>query len=286
MIRARLTTTGAAVAIVFAIVAPAFAQGNSQGKGHKGSPPSGNALPTAAVAPVAGASPIAWLDDATLLPTGGVSLTISAMRWAGSDLSEVDVPVIDAAAAITRRVQIGVSVPRVVGGTDAGGPVGGLGTSYVSGKIALLDDTAPLKLAVSPMIRILGPGAAATLVDGESRMQFGLPVSAEVTQGTTRLYASTGVFTGSAWFIGGGIGAQATDRVGVSAALTRSWASAGLDGVPRNRLELSGGASYLLAPQIAVYGSLGQTIGTTPENGAGTTISGGVTFLVDTRSTK
>ena len=35
-----------------------------------------------------------------------------------------------------------------------------------------------------------------------------------------------------------------------------------------------------------VYGSLGQTIGTTPENGAGTTISGGVTFLVDTGSIK
>jgi len=286
MIRVRVTAPAAAVAIVFAIAAPAFAQGNSQGKGHKSSPPSKNALPTAAVAPVSGASPIAWLDDATLLPAGSVGLTISAMRWSGSDLSEVDVPVIDAAAAITPRVQIGVSVPRVVGGTDAGGPVGGLGTSYVTGKVALLNETAPFKLAVSPMIRILGPGAAATLVDGESRMQFGLPVSAEVTRGTTRLYASTGVFTGSAWFVGAGIGAQATDRVGVSAALTRSWASAGLDGVPRNRLELSGGASYLLAPQIAVYGSLGQTIGTTPENGAGTTISGGITFLVDTRSTK
>jgi hypothetical protein len=208
------------------------------------------------------------------------------MRWSGSDLSEVDVPVIDAAAAILPRVQIGVSVPRVVGGADAGGPVGGLGTSYVSGKIALLDDTAPVKLAVSPMVRILGPGAAATLVEGESRTQFGLPVSAEVTQGTTRFYASTGFFTGSAWFVGAGVGAQATNRVGVSAALTRSWASAGIDGIPRNRLEVSGGASYLLAPQIAVYGSLGRTIGTTPENGAGTTISGGVTFLVDTRSSK
>jgi len=286
MISARLTRPVAAVAIVFAIAAPARAQGNSQGKGHKSSPPSGNALPTAAVAPVTGASPIAWLDDATLLPAGSVSLTISAMRWSGSDLSEVDVPVIDAAVAIVPRVQIGVSVPRVVGGADVGGPVSGLGTSYISGKIALLNDAAPLKLAVSPMVRILGPGAAATLVAGESRTQFGVPVSAEVTRGSTRLYASTGFFTGSAWFVGAGIGAQATPRVGVSAALTRSWASAGVDGIPRDRLEVSGGASYLLAPQIAVYGSLGQTIGTTPENGAGTTISGGVTFLVDTRSTK
>ena len=286
MIRARLAARVVAAAVILAAAVPARAQGKSQSKGHKGSSPSETPLPTAAVAPVTGASPIAWLDDATLLPAGSLSLTISAMRWSGSDLSEVDVPVADVALAVTPRFQVGISVPRVVGSSDGLGPVGGLGTSYISGKIALLNDADGVKLAVAPMIRILGSGAAATLVPGESRAQFGLPVSAEVTRGTTRLYASTGFFTGSAWFVGAGFGAQATPRVGVSAALTRSWASTGTDGLPRNRLEVSGGASYLLTPQIAVYGSLGQTMATTPENGAGTTISGGITFLLDTRSIK
>lgn len=286
MIRAGLATRVVAAALVLAAAAPARAQGNSQGKGHKSSAPSESALPTAAVAPVSGASPIAWLDDATLLPAGSLSLTISAMRWSGSDVSEVDVPVADVAMAVAPRFQVGVSVPRVVGSSDGLGPVGGVGTAYISGKIGLLNGDDGVKLAVTPMVRILGTGAAATLLPGDSRMQFGLPVSAEISRGTTRLYASTGFFTGSAWFLGAGVGAQATPRVGVSGAITRSWASAGLDGVPRNRLELSGGVSYLLAPQIAVYGSLGQTIATTAENGAGTTVSGGVTFLVDTRSIK
>ena len=38
--------------------------------------------------------------------------------------------------------------------------------------------------------------------------------------------------------------------------------------------------SYLVRPQIAVYGALGRTIATTDDNGAGATISGGVTFLL------
>ena len=261
----------------------ASAQGKSQGKGHKSSAPSENALPTAAAAPIVGASPIAWLDDATIMPVGSMALTLSAMRWSGSDLSEVDVPIIDAAVAVAPRVQLGVSVPRVVGSSDLGG---GLGTSYISGKIALLNDPSGAKLAVAPMVRILGSDAAATLLPGEGRAQFGLPVNAELTQGTTRFYASAGFFTGSVWFVGVGAGLQPTPRVGVSAGLTRSWAPSGVDGVTRDRLEFSGAASYLLSPQIGVYGALGQTIGTTPENGAGTTISGGVTFLLNVLSTK
>ncbi len=276
----------ATAALLVSVAGSAHAQGNSQGKGHKGAAPSESSLPTATSAPITGASPIAWLDDATLLPAGSMSLTISAVRWSGSDLSEVDVPVADVAVAVAPRVQLGISVPRVVGGSDVGGPVGGIGTTYISGKIALLNDASGAKLAVAPMIRILGAGATASLLPGEGRTQFGLPVSAEVSRGSTRLYASTGFFTGSAWFVGVGAGMQPSPRVGVSAAVTRSWASTGADGLARDRLELSGGASYLLSPQIGIYGSLGQTIGTTPENGAGTTISGGVTFLVDTRSIK
>jgi hypothetical protein len=261
----------------------AFAQGNSQGKGHKSAAPSSSPLPTGAAAPLVGASPIAWLDDATILPVGSMALTLSAMRWSGSDISEVDVPIIDAALAVAPRVQLGVSVPRVVGSSDVGG---GLGTSYISGKIALLNDPSGAKLAVAPMVRILGSDAAAALLPGEGRVQFGLPVNAEISRGTSRFYASTGFFTGSVWFVGVGAAMQASPRVGVSAGLTRSWAPSGVDGVTRDRLELSGAASYLLSPQMAIYGALGQTIGTAPENGAGTTISGGVTFLFDVLSSK
>jgi hypothetical protein len=77
------------------------------------------------------------------------------------------------------------------------------------------------------------------------------------------------------WFAGGGAGVQATPKVGTSFSFTRSWVNGDTTSVSRDRQELSGGVSYLIRPQMAVYGSLGQTIATTDDNGAGTTISGG-----------
>jgi hypothetical protein len=137
-----------------------------------------------------------------------------------------------------------------------------------------------VKVAVSPMIEILGEGAVQALPAGESRLQFGLPVSLELTQGAARVFASTGFFSRGAWFAGGGVGFEATPRVGVSAAFTRSWARADVSGVTRDRRELSGGVAYSATPRLAVFGSLGHTIATTDENGAGATVAAGVTFLL------
>jgi hypothetical protein len=52
-----------------------------------------------------------------------------------------------------------------------------------------------------------------------------------------------------------------------------------LTGLSRDRRDLSGGASYVVRPQMAVFGSLGRTIATSDANGAGTTVGGGVAFL-------
>src|SRR5262249_51608279 len=273
----------ASAVVALAAVAPLQAQGpphNAKGSnGHKSKPPSNIPLP----GPANGASPLSWVDDASLLPPGMMSLTISAMRWSGTDLSEVDFPIVEASYGVTRRVQIGASVPRVVGGAD--GPVGGIGTSYVSGKIGILDE-AELKVAVSPIVEILGAGAVAALPAGESRYQVGIPVSLEVAQGSARMFAATGIFSRGAWFAGGGAGFQASPRVGVSMSFTRSWAPTDITGVNRDRRELSGGVSYFARPQIGIYGSIGHTIATTDENGAGMTISGGVSFYLNTRVTK
>jgi hypothetical protein len=276
--------------VMLAIGGRAQAQGNGKGGGngnpHNSSPPSSSALPNPGASPAVGASPLAWLDDATLVSPGSMLLTVSAMRWAGADLSEVDVPIVDASIGLSPRFQIAAIVPRIVGSADATEPVGGVGTSYFSGKVALLTGERRLKIAVSPMLEILGEGAAQGLAPGESRTQVGLPVSAEMRQGTGRVFASVGVFSRGRWFAGGGAGLQATPRVGLSVAFTRSWASDSTSGVLRDRRELSGGASYLVRPQLGVYGTIGRTIGTLDENGAGTTIGGGVSVLLTARAAK
>jgi hypothetical protein len=285
--------------MALAVAIPAAGQGKSgsaPGKNKpKSTPPSSNSstpapAPTTGSSPISmatGASPLSWVDDATLLPPGSVLLTVSVMRWSGTDSSEVDMPIVDAAFGLTKRVQVSATIPRVVGSADGTGPVGGLGTSYFSGKIALLDDP-QIRVAVSPLLEILGSGAVQYLPEGQSRYQAGFPVSIEVGQGRARMFGVTGFFTRGAWFAGGGAGFELTPRMGASMALTRSWATTDVEGVQRNRSELSGGVSYFITPQIATYGSIGRTIATSDENGAGTTVSGGVTFLlaVGTASSK
>src|SRR5438270_9680576 len=175
----RLSHTILAVALLmFALVAPIGAQSPTHNakssNGRKSKPPSSSPLPGSS-----SASPLSWVDDASLLAPGTMSLSVSAMRWSGADLSEVDFPIVDASVGITKRVQLSASIPRIVGSADAAGPVGGVGTSYISSKIALLTGQSDVKLAVSPVVAILGKVAGQALAPGESRLQLGLPISLE-----------------------------------------------------------------------------------------------------------
>jgi len=52
-----------------------------------------------------GATPFAWIDDASLLPSRRLSVSISTSFWHGTDLSEVDVPVVGVSLGVTDRVQ-------------------------------------------------------------------------------------------------------------------------------------------------------------------------------------
>jgi hypothetical protein len=268
-----------------AVSAPAIAQGNSQS--HKKNPPPSRSDLTApastSTATVGGTTPFAWIDDASLMDPGAVSIALSVVRWQGTDVSEVDVPVIDVSVGLAPRVHLTASVPRVVGSSDPSGAAGGVGTSYFSAKIALLNDAERnVKLSVAPMLEVLGRGVLQSLTSGERRVHFGLPASVEVNRGAARLYGGGGYFSRGVWFAGGGAGARASRKTFVSAGYSRSWRRA--DAVDlalsdRARNELTGGASYALQPNVSVFGSIARTIATLEENGAGTSVSGGVSFF-------
>src|SRR5260370_34566424 len=88
----------ASAVLVLAFSSPVQAQGNGKGKGNgpRSSPPSSSPLPglTAGSPTASGATPLAWIDDATVLAPGAMAVTISAMRWSGVDMSEVDVHIV------------------------------------------------------------------------------------------------------------------------------------------------------------------------------------------------
>ncbi len=277
------TVLAAGVTVTLA-AAPAFAQGNSQNHKKPKPAPSSNSLSASAPAGAVGgggftSAPFAWVDDATLLPAGSMAVGISTMRWSNGDLSEVDVPIVAGALGVSPRVQLSASVPRVSGTPDVDAS---LGTVFLSGKVGVYENQArQLKVAVSPTLQLLSPGVVEAL--GASRVQFGVPVSAELDRGQLRLYASTGYFSTGTWFGGAGATVTVTPKAAVSIGFSRAWRGSDVPDVPlsdRDRNELSGAASYSIAQRIAVFASIGRTIATLDENGAGTTIGAGLSVFL------
>src|SRR3989442_10493141 len=74
---------------------------------------------------------------------------------------------------------------------------------------------------------------------------------------------------------------ETSRKVTINGGFSRAWRGAtGLD-IPlsdRDRKEISGGAAYSLTPHLTAFGSIGTTVRTFDDNGAGTTLSGGVSF--------
>jgi hypothetical protein len=272
--------------MALAVAAPSFAQGKGVGKKPPKSaapPPSTSALssPTQTTSEaqlIGAASPFAWLDDASLIDAGSVWVGASMLQWYGGGASETIVPVIDAAVGLTPRVQMGVSVPRVAGG---------IGTTFFSAKIGLLNDDAhDVHVAVTPTLELAGGAVLSSLPAGQSRTQWGLPVSIHADRENLRVYASSGYFSPGIWYAGGGLSRAVGERLGVSGSFSRAWTTSspelGLTVSP-HRNELSGGASYALRQSIAIFGSIGRTLGTSIEDGAGTTISFGMSVTAAPR---
>jgi hypothetical protein len=280
----RVTTSALLVgAIAVLLPAASFAQGKSnQAHGHA-KPPSGSSLPGAAGgAAVSSAAPLAWLDDANLIEPGAMSFSVYATRWTGTDAAETCFPVFDVGVGVTRRLQFTASVPRIVGSSDAT-TTSSLGTTYFSAKYAAyINDALNLRLAVAPTLEVLGSRALGSLPPGGARAEFGVPVSLQFERGRSRIYTSAGWFSRGAWFTGAGAATGITTRVDLSASLSHSWTSpADVTVTPaRSRTELSGGASFAASRHLSLFGSVGHTIATTDENGAGATVAGGVSLYV------
>src|SRR5262249_62039478 len=116
------------------------------------------------------------------------------------------------------------SVPLVTGGTDPAGPLSGMGTSFFSLKIGVVDDHARgIKVSVAPTLELLGPGVAESLGSDVGRAQVGVPASVELDRGSYRVLGGAGYFSGGVWFTGGGGGGRARRRGCCSGAVGRAW---------------------------------------------------------------
>jgi hypothetical protein len=275
----------ASAIVALAFTTPALAQG--KGKGKDNTPPSRSDLSSSAGVSGVGATPFAWIDDASTVEPGSVWISASGLTWHGNGASEFDAPIVDAAIGLAPRVQLTASVPTSLGSGDPTGAAGGIGTAYFSAKIGVFQrKDRRLKVAVSPTLEVLSRGVLDSIGPGQRRAHWGAPVSAQFDRGRLRAYTGVGYFSRGVWFSGGGASFQARRKVFVSGTLSRSWRRDESGLVPigeRRRTDISGTISYVLRPQITASGSFGRTIMTLPQNGAGTSVSGGVSVFLPAR---
>jgi hypothetical protein len=226
-----------------------------------------------------------WLDDASLMTPGAGSVTLS-MGWYRSPLfHEFDAPIADGGIGLTRRIQFGFSVPYYHI-NEPGGPVfRGLGDLYLSSKVQLREPSAEhrgLGFAVTPVVEMLSsdPGEA------RKRFNWAAPLSVELQRSGWRVFGTAGYFSQGSVFASGAVEMALSERVTITGTLTQSHSTIEDDPavtlvLSRTRRDVSGGATYMVNPGVAVFGTVGRTISEQDANAASVVVSTGVSFNFD-----
>jgi hypothetical protein len=262
------------VLCAIAIATPALAQRRpqtppGQAKRAQQVPSTSGLVSTGAETDVAAASGRvrtlgAWLDDASVLAPGEAWLALSMSKWDMPVATGADAPVIDLSLGLTPRVQTSLTLPYFRISDRTGGTFRGLGDMYVSTKVILRDAAAhPIGVSIGPTLEILSDTSVAGT--GLRRVNWILPVNLERRFDVGRVYGSAGYFTRGVLFASGAYEYPVTDRLAVAAALTHAYATDAEAlseelGLGRRRVDLSGTASYAVAPALAIFGSLGRTV--------------------------
>jgi hypothetical protein len=279
-----------ALTVALVILSPAVVAAQGNGHGHayglnknQGSAPSAAGAPT--VTP-AGTTAVrhfgSWLDDASLLPEGQAALSFGFGYWRAPSYREFDVPSVDASLGLTRRVQVGASLPYFRANQPGGPLAHGVGDVYLSSKIQLRDPSSASHRAgfsIAPIVEVLSYAPE----PGASRVSWALPFSAELQREGWRVYGSTGYFSRGSVFASGAIEVAVADRAWLTGALTQSHVvndRPALDalGLARTRTDVSGGLAVALTPAWSVYGSLGRTLSRQDPDSATLVLSGGVSW--------
>ncbi|HSL24208.1 MAG TPA: hypothetical protein VK886_21920 [Vicinamibacterales bacterium] len=276
-----------------AVASPAFAQGKSLGKGRGAKAPQPPATSEQA-ATIAGTGVRhfgMWLDDASFLPKGKGWTTFGVGYWQSRFGHQWDLPSMDAGYALDRRVHVSVNAPYSHASYTDGYTSRGLGDTYLSAKVGIIDpdvEGRTFGLAVAPVVEILSSGSA---IEGESRVNWAIPVTVERRFPSFRVYGSGGYFSRGSVFGAGAIEVPLNDRIVVVATLSHSRSLsddplADALELGKSRYDLNGALMYVLTPTAAVFGSLGRTISRADANASTLAVSGGISLGFSTVRTK
>ena len=264
---------------------PAAAQGNghANASGHYKSTVTASTRDASSHPPTISGTGVrnfgSWLDDATVQDPGDAFVSLGFGFYKTPVFREIDAPSIDSGFGVTSRLQVGMSVPYYYATVPGDATVHGLGDMYLSAKYQLRPPSATKTgVAVIPILEVL----SVTPLTG-SRVQFALPVSIERQFTHWRAMGSAGWFSRGAVFGAGAAEMELSDKLWLTTGL--SWSYSTHDdplstalGFHRGRVDVSGGLTRALRPDVAIYANVGRTISARDDNSASFIFSTGVSF--------
>jgi hypothetical protein len=285
-----MRTIAVAVAFVALAAGPAAAQGHGKalGKGRAGPVTSGSATAAATASSTGVRQFGSWLDDASVLGTGNAWTAISFGHYRTPFSHQTDFPIADVSVGVTRRAQVGVTVPYYRLQLPDGSSLNGIGDMYFSTKLSIVDPHEKgrrVGLAVSPTVELLDTSATEA-----GRFGWGAPVSLEFRGKGYRVFGSTGYFSRGAVFGSSAVEIPVQERLMITTALSVMRAInndpvADTLQLPKTRTDLNGVAAYFLAPSVAVFGGAGRTISNAAAGGTSLMVTGGISFTLTPRVT-
>jgi hypothetical protein len=207
---------------------------------------------------------------------------VSFGYWRTPLAREIDVPMVDGGVGLTKRVQLGFSVPVYHVGEPGGPLTRGLGDVYLNAKIQLRDpssSTNGVGFAVTPVLEVLSfqPGPE------DSRMQWALPASVELQRQGWRAFGTAGYFSRGALFAAAGGELELSDRAWLVGAVTQSHSvrtdhlSAAL-GYAKTRTDVSAGVTVAATPHVGVFGNVGRTVSRQDDTSTRLAMTAGVSY--------
>jgi len=218
-----------------------------------------------------------WLDTAYVNAPGETWMWASTSYWRSQSLREIDAPAIGVSVGVAPRTQVAVSLPYYHLTDQFGFTSHGIGASYGTLKLALVEDHR-VTASVSPTLEILSWNSPQV-----GRVNAVLPVSFQTYAGNARFYGSTGYFTRGSAF-GSGAAEWSPDRfVTFTATLAHSYSVVSDPigdalRISRHRTDASGGMYVSLRPAVVLFGSVGRTLSPVTDTSGRVNVTGGLTI--------
>jgi hypothetical protein len=204
---------------------------------------------------------------------------VSTAYWRSPSVREIDAPALGVNVGVAPRTQVGVSLPYYHLTDQFGFTSHGLGASYATLKLALVQDRR-VNVSVSPTLEILTWNSPQV-----GRINAVLPMNLQTFIGSARVYGSTGYFSRGSVFGSGAAEWSPGNILTLTTTLAHSYSVVSDPisdtlGISKHRTDASGGIYLSLRPSVVFFASVGRTLSPVTETSGRLSVNGGLTINV------